>query len=140
MSTALRKPADAGHSRARAALGAVCERIRNMTPINRACALEGVPRSSLYALLDADDEARLLVDQARAAAAERDELELRALIKVEAKSANVMLHLMERLYPDDYAPPKTRTEVSGADGGPIKTEAAVQFYVPANPRIPTSAE
>lgn len=115
------------HSRARAALGAICELIRNRTPINRACALENVPRRSFYDLLDADPEARDLVDQARAAAAHADEIELRHLIASGSKSSNVMLHLMERLYPDDYAPPKQRVEQTGRDGGPQEHKIVVSI-------------
>lgn len=117
--------AEDGHSRARAALPEVCSLIRARTPINRACARVGVPRSSLYALTSADEEAALMLDEARAFAAEQDEGELRALIKVGAKTANVMLHLMERLYPDDYAPPPKRVEQSGPNGEPQQHEVKV---------------
>lgn len=112
------------HSRARAKLEAICVRVAGRTHVNHACALEGVPRSSLYALIDADEDARLMLDAARAEAAEsrRKEIELLALgIPNEGMSspnANVLLHLLERSHPDEYAPPKTRTEVTGAEGKP----------------------
>lgn len=130
----------AKHSRARAKLDAICARIRRRTPINQACALEGVSRSMLYRLIDDDEDAATAIESARSEAALQDEAELRALIASESKTANVMLHLMERLYPADYGPPKQRVEQTGADGGPIQTESLVRWYVPANPRIPTGEE
>lgn len=114
-----------GHSRVRARLVEICERIASGTPQNHACALEGVPRSSFYALLDSDPEALLQVQAARANAAEaaREELRMVALGGgAPGSNANVLLHLLERAHPDEYAPPKQRVEQTGADGGPQQVE------------------
>ena len=130
-------------SRARAKLEAICARIEGGTHQNHACALEGVPRQTYYDLLGRDPEAAAMVAKARAVAAEA----LRARVQLVAEgcgeeraNANVLLHLLERAHPEEYGPPKQRLEQSGPDGGPIKTESAVKFYVPVNPRIPTETE
>lgn len=123
--TGVTSPAD-GHSRARAALPAICERLRGGTPVNHAAALEGVPRSSFYALLDADEDAQTLVTAARAEAAERLRANVVQLAQggedVRGSNPNVLLHLMERLYPDTYVPPKQRVEqeLSGPGGVPVQ--------------------
>lgn len=127
---------DTGHTRARARK--VADRVRLGTPISHACALEDVPRSTLYAWRDADPEIDGMLAKAKAEAAMRDEAELRALIAAGSKSANVMLHLMERLYPDEYAPPPKRVESSGVNGGAIKTESTVRIDLDSAIRIARS--
>jgi hypothetical protein len=117
---ALSAPQSPVHSRARAKLDAVCERLAGGTPINHACALEGVPRQSFYELIASDEGAALVVAAARAKGAEAYRSSLVLIAEgngAERANANVLLHLMERLYPDDYAPPKQRVEQTGADGG-----------------------
>ena len=108
------EPTLAAHSRARARLDAICERLRAGTPINHACALEGVPRRTFYDLLARDPEAELAVQAARAEAAERLRENIIALAQGgegnRGANPNVLLHLAERLYPDDYSPPKQRIE------------------------------
>lgn len=127
--------------RAREALDAICERLRRGTPINHACALENVPRRTFYDLLDADEEAATAVASARAAGAEayRESLVDIALGNgEEGANANVLLHLMERLYPDDYAPPPKRVEQSGPSGEPI--QHAVTVTIDEAKRIARSKE
>lgn len=86
-------------------------------------------------MLDADEEVRTDVEKARATGAEvyRGSIVSIASGGVEGGNANVLLHLMERLYPDDYAPPKTRTEVSGPEGKP--QEHAVTVTIETAKRI-----
>jgi hypothetical protein len=101
----------------------ICERIRKGTPVNHAAALEGWPKQRFYEWLGDDQEARDAVDSARAEGAEgyREQVrELAAFGGPQGSNPNVLLHLMERLYPDEYSPPKTRIEqeVSGRDGAP----------------------
>jgi hypothetical protein len=123
------RPTDHAHSRAREALDAICERLREGTPINHACALEGVPRRSFYDLMEASEESRLAVDAARAYGAEQYRRDLVDIVttggKSERSNGNVLLHLMERLYPDEYRPAPQRVENSGPDGGAQRHEVAV---------------
>jgi RecB family endonuclease NucS len=44
-------------------------------------------------------------------------------------NANVLLHLLERSDPDNYAPPPKRVEQTGKDGGPVKAEVTVKDAV-----------
>jgi hypothetical protein len=116
----------AGPSRARDRLEAICARIANRTPVKHACALEGVAKSSFYWLRDNDPEAELMIARAQAEASEarRIELEQVALGNVPegvSPNANVLLHLLERSDPDNYAPPPKRVEQSGPNGHPIET-------------------
>jgi hypothetical protein len=119
-----------GHSRARSRLLEICERIRGGTPINHACALEDVPRSSFYALREADPEADHAVLKAIAfwSEAERQRIE-KALDAGDPKTANVRLHRIGIRDPDNYAPPPKRVEQTGKDGGPVKTEVTVRDAV-----------
>ncbi len=34
---------------------------------------------------------------------------------------------LQRLYPQDYAPPAVRAELSGPDGGPVLTEIVIRY-------------
>jgi hypothetical protein len=116
------------HSRARAKLAEVCARLRGGTPINHACALEGVPRQSFYELIGSDEDAALQVAAARAEGAEEYRTNLVSLALgggAERANANVLLHLMERLYPDDYAPPKQRVGLEGGDEGSKPVELKI---------------
>lgn len=113
------------HSRAREALAAICKRLEGGTPISHACALERVPRQSFYDLLGSDEDAALDVAKARAHGAEDYRSELVLIAKgcgEEGANANVLLHLMERLYPDDYAPAPKALALSGPGGAPVQSE------------------
>lgn len=130
-------------TRARARLTAICDRIRSGTPINHACALEGVPRSSFYELVGRDEVAALQVAEARAVAAE--DMRARLLLVAEGHgeeraNANVLLHLLERAHPDEYAPPKQRVETSGPGGGAqeIKHSGAIAVDLTGAMRIARS--
>ena len=120
-----------GHSRARAKLAAICERIEAGTHQNHAAAEEEVPRSSYYALLEADEDARMRVDRAlaKAAAVRKQRVEDAAMGRIEGANANVLLQLLERAHPDEYAPPKVRTanEHSGPEGKPM--EGAIKITI-----------
>lgn len=121
----------AGHSRARAKLEAICRRIAGGTPINHACALEDVPRSSFYALREADAEVDHEVLKAIAvwSEAERQRIE-EALDAGDPKTANVRIHRIGIRDPDNYAPPPKRSEVSGPQGEPIKTQNEHAITIP----------
>ena len=111
------------HSRAREALARICKRLEDGTPISHACALERVPRQSFYDLLGSDEDAALDVAKARAHGAEDYREQLVLIAKgcgEEGANANVLLHLMERLYPDDYAPPKQRVGLEGDGANPVE--------------------
>lgn len=113
-------------ARARAeVVAAICERIRTGTPINHAGALERVAKTTLHLWRHADPEVELLISTARAEAAEAARSELQEVARgkgMPGANANVLLHLLERAHPDEYAPPKQRVETTGADGGPQKIE------------------
>lgn len=116
-------------SAAREKLPAICERIREGTHQNHAAALEGIPKRTYYHLLEHDEEAAAMVCAARAVAAESrlKQVEDAALGKIEGANANVLLHLLERAHPDEYAPPKVRTanEHSGPEGKPMEVRTDV---------------
>jgi hypothetical protein len=120
---ALPAPQQPVHSRAREALPRICKRLEDGTPISHACALERVPRQSFYDLLGSDEDAALDVAKARAHGAEDYREQLVLIAKgcgEEGANANVLLHLMERLYPDDYAPPKQRVGLEGDREAPLE--------------------
>lgn len=102
------------HSRARARLDAICERLRGGMAVSHACAVEGVPRQSFYDLIGRDPEAQVAVEAARAEAAEALKANIIALAQggegVRGANPNVLLHLLARLYPSEYGPPVQRVE------------------------------
>lgn len=120
----------AGHSRARAKLLEICERIRNGTPVNHACALEDVPRSSFYALREADPEAEFAVAKAIAHWSESERLRIEdALNAGDPKTANVRIHRIGIRDPENYAPPPKRQEVSGPGGSAIEQKHSGEVKV-----------
>lgn len=42
--------------------------------------------------------------------------------------------LLERCFPKEYGRQKMDVELTGNDGGPVKTESVVQIYIPSNGR------
>lgn len=111
-------------------VNAVCQRIRKGTAINHACAIERVTRSAFYEWLEKDEEIAAQVGEARAHAAE---LLRRRIVRValghapKGANANALLHLLERGHPDEYSPPKTRVETTGANGGPVRYEGKLEI-------------
>ncbi len=119
------KPDDIRISDTRARARRVATHVRSGTPINHACALERVPRASFYEWMAQDPQIALDVGEARAVAAEAARRVVLAVALGEGEegaNANVLLHLLERAHPDEYAPPKQRVETTGADGGPQRVE------------------
>jgi hypothetical protein len=108
---------------------AVVERLRAGQSIARACAEEGVTRSVWYAWLEKDRAMAERVELARGVGMGVHEDLLDDLIRSGSKGANVQLHRMGTVYPDNYAPPPKRVEQTGKDGGPVKTEVTVRDSV-----------
>ena len=119
-------PPPAVDTRARARLEAICGRIAEGTPTSHACALERVPRSSFYKLLEEDEAARVEVDDARAQASETARQHLRTLIAEGVGTASTLLHYMARQWPQEYAETK-RVEITGAEGGPQKHDVRLSI-------------
>lgn len=67
----------------------------------------------LYAIEASTATYGFTLQQVIADAAERDPAEAR--------------RELQRLYPADYAPPAQRTQVTGADGGPVVTEIVIRY-------------
>jgi hypothetical protein len=118
------------YDRVREALPRILQRIRERETVQLACARESVPRRSFYDLRDADPTVREAVEAAQAEAMGEDLAELRTHIREGSRSAAVHMHLMERLYPSEFKPPKQRGELSGEDGGPVRIEASA---LPSDP-------
>lgn len=120
--------ADVGDRSRGEVLIAICARIVDGTPIAHAAALEGVPKRTLYDWMAADESGmtRASIDAARAAGAERYRAQLEQLIGRDRKAANVLLHLMSTLYPDEYAPAPKKLEHSGPNGGPQEHSLKVE--------------
>lgn len=98
---------------------AVLEHIRGGTPIKNAFALEGIPKRTAYAWMEASEQLKDDVDMARAVASEAR----RKLF--EADPSSPLLHYIQTLDPENFPTPAQRVEASGPGGGPIKQEIAV---------------
>lgn len=121
-------------------LSRICERIEGGSPISHACVLEGVSDRALRFLMDAHEDVYIAVRRAvaRKVAGRLDQFD--ELVVSDPQAAKALTWLIERMDPGEFAPPKQRVEQTGEDGGPIKTESAVRWYVPRNPRIPTGED
>lgn len=117
------------------ALERICAHIAGGVPKLHACAREGVSRNALYQLIERDPDVAELVEEAEAAGAEwyRERVMTAEAGNGATDDWKRWAWLAERLHPAAFAAPKTRTEVTGAEGGAL----AMQWMVPLNPRIPT---
>lgn len=122
----------------------ICKSIAAGIDVESACVREGVSKSTYYDWLKRGeagespfDEFLEAIDQAMAEVTRRVTYHV---VKAAESDWKAGAWWLERRRGSVYGPPKQRLEQSGPDGGPIKTESAVKFYVPVNPRIPTETE
>ncbi len=101
----------------------ICRRVRRGTPIEHACALERVARSTLYAWAKIDPDVLTELEYARARAAEVQRRKFINLRDSDAKTTTAQLAYMARRWPDVYGE-KTTVEVQ-AQNAPLMIKASI---------------
>lgn len=109
------------HTRARAEwrnderISALVAMLELGIPTVAACAKLAIPRRSLYDAMEADEDLRQRIEDARATW-EADYVQRIAT----NQDWKAQAWVLERRIPKRWAPPKERKEVTGADGGPVR--------------------
>lgn len=88
--------------------------------IGEVCAAAGFSRQALYAYRQRHPEADALIRSAEAA---RDRPVSRSVYQAAQEDWRAGFRWLETHQPEDWAPPASRVELSGRDGGPIALEA-----------------
>ncbi len=101
-------------------VAAICKRIAAGATIKNACAMERLSKSTLAEWRKDDATVELDVEEARAVKGEVLRMDIDAIANgrreiepgFSTPNANVLLQMLERMEPDEWAPPKQRVDAT----------------------------